>query len=713
MSNSTFIRKRDGRYPYLDNLTSDLRQIGFPSSICPFAQHTSSSRLEMFSRHIKQALVVNKPEFPYIFTGYETETGRYTYNESERDYDAEVLAVIPKYNIHDIRGNSKFTIILKRDDGAIDYVDVERYTAGSDGFGYENKVMIPQPNTYLGKDDTLQESYAHHGDQYMLGTNCNVAYMTMPETIEDAMMISETAAEKLSSVEISKKSISVAANMHPINIYGDDFDFKFIPDIGDTVGDDGVLCAFRKLDNELFSAMANPEALKTPQPQHDRIYYVPPNAQIIDLNFYLARPKSTKPFPQSIYGQVEKYREGIKIYWQRILDVYRVQSKQGAQFTSKFRTLAASAMQRLSIEGVRVPEVPYKTQLQYAFKRNEIVRYLQIDVTYIAKRHVDIGAKITDRYGAKGIVCRILKDQHMPTDEQGFRADLVVDPASVIKRMNEGQLYEQAINRTSEFVRRRLQQEYAESPTHAAYTLLKYYADINPAYANKIKAIKNTPKKLEDHVRHVITQGLYLNIPPLLETMTPDLYPKLEAWGYVESPVTFTPYDNNNQPMGTFTTHKPVCIGAKYIYGLCKEPNPSSPGVAHVSQHGIPIKPPKSDKGTSPIRQSPLKLGVDEFRLAIMSVDADAFMRFSSLQANSPVGVCRAVETLLSANHPTQINRMPISREELIATNGPVSLLHTIMRTLGIESQYTRVPDNEDTLERYFAHAPHVDNIDE
>ena len=710
MTNETFKRKRDSQYPYLDNLTSDLRQIGFPSCICPFAQHTSASRLEMLSRHIKQALIVNKPEFPYIFTGYETETGNYTYNESTRDCDAEVLAVVPKYNIHDIRGHSKFTIILRRDDGPIDYVDVERYTAGTEGFGYENDIIIPKPNTYLAKEDVLQKSRAHNGDEYMLGVNCNVAYMTMMETIEDAMMISETAADKLSSIEINKKTINVSIDMHPINMYGDDFDFKFIPDIGDTVGDDGILCAFRRLESDIFSAMASPDSLKYPQLQHDRVYYVPPNAQIIDMDFYVAKSKNTKPFPQSIYGQVEKYREGARIYWQKILDLYRQFSSQNIQFTPKFRTLVTAAMRRLYIENVRVPEMPHNANLQYVSKKNEPVRYLQIDVTYMARRSVNVGAKITDRYGAKGIVCRILKDEHMPTDEQGFRADVVIDPASVIKRMNTGQLYEQAINRTSELVRRRVQKEYEEDSMRAAHTLFKYYHDINPMYAKKVEAVKNTPKKAKDHVEHIIKNGIYLNIPPLLETMTTSLYQKLEAWGYIESPVTLTPYDNDGRPMETFKTHKSVCIGAKYIYILCKEPAPASPGVAHVSQHGIPIRPPKYDKGTFPIRQTPFKLGVDEFRFAIMNVKAEDFMRFVSLQANSLSGVSRTVETILSSDYPTRIKNVPISKEELIATNGPVSLLHTMMRTIGIDSQYTRVPENDDVMETQFPGVLGVDD---
>ena len=704
-------RQKDPNYPYLDNTNSDIRLVGHPGVICPFVQHTSASRLEMYSSHIQQALIVKGAEFPKIFTGLEPETGKFSYNNSKRDQDAEVLAVVPKYDIYDIRDNPRTTVIFKREDGYIDCVDIERYTAGTDGFGYENKLNIPQPESYLSKDHVLQESYAHKGDQYMMGTNANTAYMTMMETIEDAMMISHRLANKLTSTEIHKTTIMVKSNMHPINHYGDMFDTKFIPDIGDSVGPDGILCAFRYLDVDLFQATADPQATREVQPQHDKVYYAPQGARIVDMDFYVARSNKNHPFPQTIYSQVEKYREGIKIYWRRILEVYRKYSNShSAKFTSRFNNRVTSAIRCLRFEGGDVPEVPKNTRFAYMVKKDEPVRYLNIDVTYVVERKAGVGTKITDRYGAKGIVCRCIPDEHMPTDQHGFQADLIIDPASVIKRMNEGQLYEQAINRTSELVRRRLEQEYAQNPAQAAHTLVQYYQDINPQYANKILDIKNTPRKLEIHVAHVIKHGIYLNIPPMLETMTTSIFAKLEAWGYVESPVTCTSHDDNNMPLETYTTDNNVAIGSKYVFALCKEPDPTAAGVSRISQHGIAIKPPSHEKINHPIRQSPLKLGADEVRLIVMNVDANAYMRFSSLQGNSAVGVRHAVESLLFAEKPTQLERVPIDDGTLVKTNGPVSLYHTIMRTMGIDSMTTAVRSDHDPTPAYIENGVSVED---
>ncbi len=59
---------------------------------------------------------------------------------------------------------------------------------------------------------------------------------------------------------------------------------------------------------------------------------------------------------------------------------------------------------------------------------------------------VTTGAKTTDSYGSKGIVVDIWEDEDMPVDKDGSVADVIMDPSSIISRMNAGRLYEQYIN---------------------------------------------------------------------------------------------------------------------------------------------------------------------------------------------------------------------------------------------------------------------------
>lgn len=74
--------------------------------------------------------------------------------------------------------------------------------------------------------------------------------------------------------------------------------------------------------------------------------------------------------------------------------------------------------------------------------------------TCLTSRRVEVGDKLCNRHGHKGVIARIESDESMPvllssdgqllTDERGdpLRVDLLVNPHSVISRMNLGQLYE-------------------------------------------------------------------------------------------------------------------------------------------------------------------------------------------------------------------------------------------------------------------------------
>lgn len=288
----------------------------------------------------------------------------------------------------------------------------------------------------------------------------------------------------------------------------------------------------------------------------------------------------------------------------------------------------------------------------------------------------------------KGVICKIIDDADMPTDDFGFRADLVIDPASIFARMNVGQIYEQAINRTSEFIRRSIQQVYATTSNDAWRILIEYYEDVNPNYAKLIVDTKKTQAKIDEHLKEVIRGGIFLHIPPGLETANLDLIRKLKTKYQIPlSPVTFTQRDEDKNIIGTFRTKKNVCIGSKYLYLLCKIPDPSSPGVAHTNQYNTPIKSPPSDKLRYPIRRAPSRLGEDEGRISLMDIkDPKEIVRLMCLQANSQKGVDMLIEEILRNPHPTRINRIPISNEELLNSNTIVLMFRHMMATIGLGS---------------------------
>lgn len=274
----------------------------------------------------------------------------------------------------------------------------------------------------------------------------------------------------------------------------------------------------------------------------------------------------------------------------------------------------------------------------------------------------------------------------MPTDDYGFRADLVIDPASCINRMTIGPLYEPAINRTSEFVRRKLQELYPVNPQAAGAMLLDYIADVNPNYSAHIRETLSTEAELSEYVRECINTHITLHIPPGLDTIGLALIQKLQSkWNVPISPVTFTDRDMDGNVIGTYRTKVPVCIGAKYTYLLCKIPEPSSPGVARINQYNTPMKTPQSDKFKYPIKQSPIRLGEDELRIITMDLEhAQEHARLMCLQGSSPKGVSAVVEALLTEPFPTRIKRINLTNAQLMNSNTVVAVFNHMFSTMGV-----------------------------
>ncbi len=68
---------------------------------------------------------------------------------------------------------------------------------------------------------------------------------------------------------------------------------------------------------------------------------------------------------------------------------------------------------------------------------------LKIIRVYVAQlRKIKVGDKIAGRHGSKGVVARIVPDEDMPYMEDGTVIDILLNPISILGRMNIGQLLE-------------------------------------------------------------------------------------------------------------------------------------------------------------------------------------------------------------------------------------------------------------------------------
>ncbi len=699
-------------FPFYSNVNADLRLLGAPNILIPFAQHTSSPRTNMVNHNLSQAMVVDGVEFNKIFTGEEYKMSEYTFGTIELEYDCEVVAMIPKYPPHFTKGIHNcpeiYVIVLTLEPNNVrhlDYFVINRYYMGSNGYGFPLKLQNLERikvGEILEKNMPISSSPAMDGNLYGFGTNLNVAYGSFTETIEDAFLISESAAKKLQATKISRMIINCRMDRRPLNLNGDEFDEKFLPDIGSYVREDGILCAFRPIHWATCVSDIDPISLKKPLPSQDDIIYVndgDSHAKILDLTFNVNRNKMN-----DCYAQAEIYlRENTKC-WEAIYGTY-LRYKGKYNLTPRMSTLLTTTIYRLIAQKGKIPSLEQefrKEMKNYDIEgeTGQVVDFIEVVVDYVAPRYISKGSKLTDLQGAKGVVGTIRPDDWMPIDEYGIRADICIDMNSPVARNNPGQFYEAGINRISEFVRRKCEQIYLSQGSEAAFeTLLDWYNDVNPNYAKLIKETELTPEDRNDTVLDAIRTYPKIWIPPFLDKLCPtddDYWNALvnikswaKKWDVKPSRIRFKTEQADGTPK-EFISDELFSIGSKYFIHLNKFAEISAPGPASVSHIGIPIKPAFASK-TYPVSLSPYKYGEDEIRVMMLDTDVREVLRFQNMMANSPKGVAAYISAILTSDNPMKIKRVPISNGDLFATSAVLNLFHNIAATTGIETKNTLV----------------------
>lgn len=685
--------------PLLKDTNASVKLLGLEALMVPFLQFTSSQRASMFASHIVQSLPPDKAEHPYIYTGYESVIGRYDFNQTKRDQDMYIIDVIPRYpenkGAKPLKMNPRSTVIyIGQDDGMAHYFHLDRYTKGTDGYGYWNNIYNQnylKPSVIVPKEINFSSSPSHLGaNGYGMGVNANVVFMTLPDVNNDAFIISDRLAEKLHTYSFSTLVINISPNQVPLNLYGDQEEHKFVPDLGEFVRDDGILCGFRTPTDSTF--VSDMMSLSTPYTLHDELYFAPPGSQIVDIDFKVSATRDRVKTDKALFSQVDKYLDPDKEYLKRIYRAYDYIKKNNIPLSPEFNTFITDTMAPLLTYGHKIPNIHSKKN-KHSIKLcrgKEKIEFICLEITFATPRSIDNANKISDRVGGKGVIADIRPLAEMPTDEYGYKADIVVDGQGVQNRMNQSRLYESGINRVSMFVQRQaLAIRNEKGDAEAVEYVLDYIKMINPAYEELIvrdKARKNPEYFMDTLARAEQKEmiGIYIMIPPFWKHINADLILRLEEKYQVKStPLTFYPRDENGKPYKS-VTKEAISIGSEYFYLLYTIPKAKAPGVGYINQFRVPVKPSQHARHQSLIGLTPLRLGEDESRIETMCAGAEAVVRLMGMHANSSEAVKKVSNTLLTVDNPSLIKRIDVSTEEIQATNNIIGVGKHLMSTMGI-----------------------------
>lgn len=292
----------------------------------------------------------------------------------------------------------------------------------------------------------------------------------------------------------------------------------------------------------------------------------------------------------------------------------------------------------------------------------------------------------------KGVICKIAEPHEMPIDEEGNRADIVMDSNSTINRMNIGRLYELYINASRRDVRKAICKKIGIAPKsiHAltqveevfysnkplfdeCYNyLLGFYSIINTKMFEHL-GVKATDENKINHLAYIIKNDIYLYLPPENDKENLDIIDELEKhYKPVYGKVSYI--GNSGERTNSVDN---VRIGSMYIMLLEKTGDDySAVSSGKLQIHGILSQLTKNDKYSNPIRLQTIRgLGEAEFRVLAAYLKQHAAAEFAD-RNNSPATHREIVRNILKADKPTNIDSVINRKEFPYGGSKPINIVN-------------------------------------
>ncbi len=373
------------------------------AGINSFVANTSSSRLVMdVASHFPAHLPLLTPDEKVIKTGIEYELGKYI-NDVRSEHDYVVKAIVPRYKEYGVEKVPTYTILAEYEENDqlyLDCIDVDTYKSSHTFFGYDLKptddLMNLTYNSTLNKGTILSktDSYGEEG-AYKYGVNVNVAFMSHPSVAEDGFVVSESFIERTKFKSITKRVINITKDTVPVNLYGNKDIFAFIPNIGDKVREDGLLCALRERNDWFTVSDLDNNNIGEVDTTFDNLTYVNPNSTVIDVQVVRGN-YNKQEFTSKMTAQLDTYAEMLVNYYRNIIQKYE-------QILAEKKTMyGTSDVIRLTPRMHRfITDCYIKTNIAVSGKNKLCFRKLLIDqyrveVTTSSEIRLNLGYKLTD-----------------------------------------------------------------------------------------------------------------------------------------------------------------------------------------------------------------------------------------------------------------------------------------------------------------------------
>lgn len=575
----------------------------FGASAMAFPDKISTVRGVMATRHTSQRVVLTNPEFPRVYTGAENEFGeRSSWNIKAKD-DYQLVRTFRKFKDSHISPVAYIFKNLNTGKYICEVVKPAHHLVEKYGFRMNNAVIGKyNDGDILPKGTTIAQSSSYVNDNYCAGCNLRLIYTVSPELTEDALVISDKAAERLKYDMVDVVTVNIKQSSFLLNKYGNETLYKPFPDIGEEIQND-ILCSIR--ENSYVSSVAEAAI-----PHINDTNYCT-HGIVVDID---------------IATNVEVENDQFNYYLGQIRDWY-------SEIYAFISTIVVDPYQDdTSLLDIYHQAEKYLNDSVWVTKEDKIDTVIKF--TVLQPKEIRVGQKVVGRYGNKSVIAQIVPSELMPKTDDGRPVDMLANALAVPNRIIAFATYESSMTFMMERMWYHIIEMDKNNENHDDIMKLAvdFVTTFNPQQGGELTRLYG-----EDPVRtydDLIKNGFYIQIQPLNEVCVRDaLIECYDRW----------PDILKTYKVSTKLRHRWVEIdgeypvGYQYTWVLKQEPSKalSTISTGRTTLYDLPVKTRRYNKNLIPYSDNPIKYGEYDTYNFLAGMGVKAFSKISTYYRGS------------------------------------------------------------------------------
>ena len=366
----------------------------------PFVENNDGARLQMAASQCRQAVPLIFNETPMVQTTF----------ENSWIFEPDIIKT---KNDGIVIFKSNKVILVKYTNNEWDlfriFYDFQVKKEVTNNYEFKKDEILAYKDCYFDEDGTLAQ-----------GKNLLVAVMSHPDTYEDAIVISKSFAQSgaLDCYEYGIIEKYISENDILLSINKNDI-YKALPKIGDIINSGESLLRIKHYSKKIENLLYDSEDI-----------ILPYDVEIVDVDVV----------PYKFNNEVREFT--IKMKEIQYDNVNMIKYLQNKDIPEKY------------IYKIKQIHNLFDYKKEVTFNKKKLDSYIKIIYKTIITTHS--GDKFSNRHANKGVVSKLLEDKYMPMLPDGRRVQVIINPMSIISRMNIGQLYELAASNCIYELRKRI-----------------------------------------------------------------------------------------------------------------------------------------------------------------------------------------------------------------------------------------------------------------